>query len=257
MRNRVLGLIVLLIVVGLAVPTLGETLASFSDIETSQDNLISTGSLDLKVNGGDDPDVGPIIEIENVCPGTVYGPFSCEVRNDGEAAQNPDGGVPPAYLYIHFKQITCANINPLYDGYEYPAGSGIIKPEPELVAEYGGKVDCTEVPGLGVLGDECTMKAYTVVTVSFDGKTIIENHKLDEIECQEIYLGELEPSGMVHTVEISVQVSPISEADAIAAGILGEEYFGSGSVFWYWPTNGLMCDKVSFSTAFELFQFKL
>lgn len=258
MRNRVLGLIVLLLVVGLTVPMVGETLASFSDIETSRDNFISVGSLDLKVNGEDDPNVAPVIEIVNVAPGTVYGPFSCEVRNDGEA-ESPDGSKPPAYLYIHFKQITCANVNPPYDGYEDVniINGDNLKPEPELVTEYGGKIDCTEVPGVGRLGDDCTMKPHTVVTVLFDGKTIIDQYKLDELECQEIYLGELEPYGVVHTVDMYVQVPPISEADAISAGILGQQYFGDDSVFRFWPTNGLMYDKVSFSIAFELFQYQV
>lgn len=253
-------LLTFIIVASLASVTIGGTLADFSDIETSHNNSIGTGSLDLKVNGEDDPDIDTVIEVTNVAPGEVYGPFECQVSNEGEA-QNADGSVPPSYLYLHIKQLVCANVNPPNSGYAYEdeniTTGDNLKPEPELVAEYGGSIDCTWVPGVGRLGDNCTMPSYTEVTVYFDGYPIIQNEKLGDLECHQIYLGELEPYGVFHTVSIYVQVLPISEADAVAAGILGTQYFGDSSIFWFWPTNGLMYDKVSFNIAFELFQFPL
>lgn len=253
-------LLAIIVILALASVSVGATLADFSDTETSRDNLIAVGSLDLKVNGEDDPEVGPVIEITNVTPCQIYGPFNYQVRNDGEA-RLPDGSIPPAYLYIHFKQLACANVNPPNPLYAYEdvniTTGDKLKPEPELVAEYGGQIDCTWVDGVGRLGDNSTMPSYTGITVCFDGNLIIDDQKLDDLECQEIYLGELEPWSVVHTVDIYVHVQPISEEDAVDAGILGQKYFSDTSVFRFWPTNSLMFDKVSFSIAFELFQHQL
>ena len=85
MRNVLLSLVV---VVVLAAGGLGGTFATWSDSETSGNNTIVTGSLDLKVNGTDDKPWGEGVPklIEEVCvvPCNLYGPYDAYVIIEGE-----------------------------------------------------------------------------------------------------------------------------------------------------------------------------
>ena len=97
MKNILLSLMVLLIAVGTAAPMVGDTFASFSDIEISRDNYIGTADLDLKVNGKDDRDVETFFAIPEgtICTtyasspspiplsneGSVYGPLHLHLKN--------------------------------------------------------------------------------------------------------------------------------------------------------------------------------
>ena len=65
----------------LAIVLGGGTLAIFTDTETSQDNAFAAGTLDLKVNGSDDPNV-PNVYIGDVKPGDS-GVIVFEVSNAG------------------------------------------------------------------------------------------------------------------------------------------------------------------------------
>jgi predicted ribosomally synthesized peptide with SipW-like signal peptide len=177
------------VVVALVIAGTGGVFATWSDSETSEGNWIETGSLDLKVNGADD--VGRIggqgvprkVFIECMTPCNWRGPFEVELWNAGQCKD-----VPTAY--IHFKEYECFNVPPKinpYDpddpdsggsyywyknwgpgattGYMCPV-TGDLKPEPELVAEFGGKVDCTWVDGIGFpLGDTCSMLAAVEVRI--------------------------------------------------------------------------------------------
>jgi predicted ribosomally synthesized peptide with SipW-like signal peptide len=176
MRNVLLSLVV---VVVLTAGGLGGTFATWSDSETSGNNTIQTGSLDLKVNGADDAPwgegVGSLFEIECVVPDLWYYLGNASLWNAGECTQ-------AAHAYVHVKEYICTNVAPkgipgtnrstgypdpnmpqvAADAWQWPGpNAGVsysnLKPEPELVAEYGGKVNCTEVDGIQAEGDECSM----------------------------------------------------------------------------------------------------
>jgi hypothetical protein len=58
--------------------------AYFQDLELSNENIVQTGTLDLKVNGGDDPAVG-VISVENGLPGKS-GAAAVNLVNSGNTA---------------------------------------------------------------------------------------------------------------------------------------------------------------------------
>jgi predicted ribosomally synthesized peptide with SipW-like signal peptide len=213
MRNIVLSLVM---VAALVAAGVGGTLATWSDSETSMGNTITTGSLDLKVNGNDDAPwgagVGPKVTIDCMIPCKWYGPFEVELWNAGICEF-------PSKAFIHVKDIVCTNALPKVHpetgestGYADPSTgqpwSGDLKPEPELVAEYEGKVNCVYVNGIGVEGDDCSMGTHvemviTTTTVNpttnnFDDILINPDgvrmrDKLGKWECKEIYLFDLMP----------------------------------------------------------------
>ena len=53
-------LITAVVITTLALAGIGGTMADFSDSEEEMDDVLQAGSLDLKVNGEDDPDVLPV-----------------------------------------------------------------------------------------------------------------------------------------------------------------------------------------------------
>jgi len=123
MKNILISLMVLLIAIGLAVPMLGGTFASFSDIEISQGNYIETADLDLKVNGKDDQDVGAFFEIPDgeICTTYTSFPSPIPLTNEGSV----DGP-----LYLHIKNLVGpdslsqnVNVEILYDGNWVISGS--------------------------------------------------------------------------------------------------------------------------------------
>lgn len=54
MKTILVNILAILVIVGVALPMVGGTLATWSDSETMEGNYIETGSLDLLVNGQDD-----------------------------------------------------------------------------------------------------------------------------------------------------------------------------------------------------------
>jgi predicted ribosomally synthesized peptide with SipW-like signal peptide len=194
------------IICALAISGIGGTLATWSDSETSPDNTIATGSVDLLVNGADDLPYGTgvptKVEIEDMIPCRFYGPFEVELW---DAGQHPD---ETTSAWIHIKKLVCDNVTPVHkSGYPdiyipttHPAYNdvyGDIKPEPELVAEYGGKVNCVTVPGIGTLGDDCSMATgiTCAITEGPDGPDDgqLYSNVLDKFVCNELYLFELTP----------------------------------------------------------------
>jgi predicted ribosomally synthesized peptide with SipW-like signal peptide len=189
------------VICALAVSGVGGTLATWSDSETSPDNYIETGSVDLLVNGADDPPWGTgvptKVEVQCMIPCKIYGPFEAELWNAGQCDF-------PSEAYIHIKDAECSNIPPKDgSGYACP-DTGDLKPEPELVAEQGGKVNCTEVPGIGVTGDDCSMKSHVYmwimlddtvpeIDVTYDRDVCVFQGKIIESVCQEYYLFDLMP----------------------------------------------------------------
>jgi len=267
MKNVFLSVV---IICALAISALGGTFATWSDSETSMDNTIKTGSVDLQVNYADDAPwgdgVGPGVKIECMVPCKLYGPFNYELWNGGQCDY-------PSEAYIHFKQVCCSNLPPKADtGYKEPvgdeepgAGTGQLKCEPELVAEYGGKVNCTTVPGVGVQGDKCTMKDHIYVWIFEKDLDTHENigppiwdGKLNLLVCEEIYLFDLnpcEPKGInlyFHLQQEAEEEFTIPEGWPGAGGpmnyITGEEEWK----FNDWPSWALMKDMVSFNIEFDL-----
>jgi len=66
----------------------GATRAQYSDDETSEGNTFSAGTLDLKVDGEDDPNVVHL-SYTNLKPGETYGYYKWCLRNDGSVDGQP------------------------------------------------------------------------------------------------------------------------------------------------------------------------
>jgi predicted ribosomally synthesized peptide with SipW-like signal peptide len=249
------------VVCALAIAGIGGTFATWSDSETSMGNEIITGSVDLRVNGADD--VGPTLDdpkwgegvptkvkIDCMVPCKVYGPYEVELWNAGVCDT-------ASRAFIHFKDMCCGNAPPK-EGSGYMSPDGAMKPEPELVAEYGGKVNCLYVPGIGVLGDNCSMMSSVEVMVTNDRAgedVLIGPTLLVDIECEEIYLFDLMPCN-ARTIYLWFHLYQPSEED------YGFDYFadpgdtGYDELEWKkfndWPSWALMRDKVVFSIEFDL-----
>jgi len=252
--------LVAVVVCALAIAGIGGTFATWSDSETSMGNKIVTGSVDLKVNGEDD--VGPSpdnpkwgngvptkVSIDCMIPCQWYGPFEVDLWNAGVCEYD-------SKCYVHFKDACCGNAPPKEgSGYEAPGGEGM-KPEPELVAEYGGKVDCLYVPGIGVTGDNCSMLSHVeVIVCDADGNVLVGPSKLVDILCDEIYICDLTPCQQ-ETIYMYFHLIQESEED------YGYDFFadpgdaGFDELRWKkfndWPSWAMMRDQVVFSVEFDL-----
>jgi hypothetical protein len=263
--------------------------ATWSDSEVSYDNLIRTGAVDLKVNGADDEPWGTgvptKVTIECMIPGKLYGPYEVELWNAGICEF-------PSHAFIHVKNIVCSNALPKVNS--YPEGgsecwynkygpdattgyadnstgfpySGDLKPEPELVAEYGGKVDCTWVPGVGVDGDDCSMGAGVRMTItnSEDPTDILRNEDgymfvdlLGKWECQELWLFDLMPC-VPRTIYLWFYLEQDSEDEFFPAGELGlkpgDPGYDAALLHWKkfndWPSWRYMRDQATFEMEFDL-----
>jgi predicted ribosomally synthesized peptide with SipW-like signal peptide len=264
------------IICALAIAGLGGTLATWSDSETSMSNVITTGSVDLKVNGEDD--IGPSLDnplwgngvpskvnIDCMIPVKMYGPFEVELWNAGICEF-------PSHAYIHLKDACCSNAPPkerddgTSTGYRCPE-TGDLKPEPELVAEFGGKVDCRYVDGIGeAVGDTCSMKSHVRMWVVADdpdyvpveddtNPLVLAEGMVIDYECVEIYLFDLEPC-QPRTIYLWFNLIQESEED------YGFDYFADPGEVGYdemewkkfndWPSWSLMRDVLTFSLEFDL-----
>jgi len=291
-KNLILAVVV---IAALSLAGAGGVFATWSDSEVSFNNTIETGSLDLKVNGADDKPWGDgvpaLVEIECMVPQKFYGPYVVELWNAGQCQF-------PSHAYIHVKDILCSNaepkVNPYPDGGSacWPAGettgypdpstgelySGDLKPEPELVAEYGGKVDCVMVPGVGVDGDDCSMGSGVrmIITNSTDLGDVLINpdgvHLTDLLykwDCKEIYLFDLMPC-QPRTIYLWFYLSQDSEEDFFPAtpeydfikhpdalGLTpGTPAYNDALLHWKkfndWPSWRYMKDKATLNIEFDL-----
>jgi hypothetical protein len=235
--------------------------ATWSDSEISFNNTIITGSLDLKVNGADDLPWGvgvpTKVSIDCMIPCKFYGPYEVELWNAGQCNF-------PSHAYLHLKKYVCSNVEPKINtypdggsaywppgattGYPAPDGSGL-KPEPELVAEYGGKVNCVTVPGIGPEGDECSMGSHVEMIVT----------KLFKWLCKEVYLFDLEPC-QPKTIYLWFHLQQDAEEtylyDFINPDPWDETLTPEQLLYWKkfndWPSWALMKDKVVFDLEFDL-----
>jgi predicted ribosomally synthesized peptide with SipW-like signal peptide len=252
MRNIVLSLVMVGVLVAASV---GGTFATWSDSETSLDNIIKTGSLDLKVNGADDEPWGsgvpPKVNIDCMVPCKLYGPYEVELWNAGQCEC-------PSSAYIHLKDACCGNVDPKVHpetgestGYPCPE-TGDLKPEPELVAEFGGKVDCREVPGIGRTGDDCSMLSHIYLWVTDEAGNVLVEGKLITHLCEEIYLFDLmpcEPRTIYLWFHLQQESEEDYDLDIFPADDPDEWKFND------WPSAAMMKDKVVFSMEFDLVLF--
>jgi predicted ribosomally synthesized peptide with SipW-like signal peptide len=258
MRNILLSVVVIAVLVGAGI---GGTLATWSDSETSAGNTIETGSMDLVVNGADDAPWGTgvpqKVAIECMIPEKQFGPYEVELWNAGQCTETSSA-------YIHIKNAICENV-PAKEGSGYvDPETGVISPEPELVAQYGGKVDCTEVPGVGRLGDNCCMASFITIWIYLDDGTLIYEGPIEPIVCEEIYLMELEPC-QPRTIYLYFQLWQPSEEDfglnyipsPEELGLApGDEGYDAALMEWMkfndWPSAVTMKDKITFDMEFDL-----
>jgi len=301
-RNLILAVVV---VAALTLAGMGGVFASWSDSEISYNNTIRTGSVDLKVNGADDEPYGtgvPVkVDIECMIPLKYYGPYEVELWNAGQCTF-------PSHAYLHVRDMVCSNVEPKINPYDpdypdeggsacwfenygplattgYPDPSinepysGDLKPEPELVAEYGGMVSNVWVPGVGVDGDDCSMGSNVrmIITNSPDLADVLENPDgvkmvdlLGKWECNEIYLFDLMPceprtiylwfyllqdseedhgfvgaNNLIFTPE-ELGIDPETHPREYAAALLHWTKFND------WPSWRYMKDQVVFSMEFDL-----
>lgn len=272
MKNIVLSIIV---VTALVVAGIGGTLATWSDAEVSKNNEVSTGSLDLKVNGADDAPWGtgvPVkVEVECVVPEKFYGPYEVELWNAGQCQF-------PSHAFIHLTDFECSNIlpkaNPYPDGGSamWPAGAttgyacpvtGELKPEPELVAEFGGMIGGgIVVPGVGIMGDECSMGSHVELICTADmvppndpDADIIFRNLIEKLYCQEIYLFDLMPCEP-RTIYLWIYVRQDAEEDYGYNLVPNPGEVGYDALFHDkfndWPSAAIMKDKIEFDLTFDL-----
>jgi predicted ribosomally synthesized peptide with SipW-like signal peptide len=277
MRKSVILAVV--VVVALVIAGTGGVFATWSDSEVSENNWISTGSLDLKVNGADDAPWGQGVPtkvfLECMVPCKWYYGGEVELWNAGQCDF-------PSAAFIHFKDYFCFNIEPKVNPYPdggsefWPPGettgyvcpvTGDLKPEPELVAEFGGKVDCTEVPGIGgPLGDTCSMLAAIEVIVTDEAGNILVSGILGDLYCQEIYLFDLWPCE-ARTIYLYFHLYQFTEEDFGFNFFLHPDELGIDPAtdprayeaalnHWFkfndWPSYAYMKDAISFSMEFDV-----
>jgi predicted ribosomally synthesized peptide with SipW-like signal peptide len=278
MRKSIILAVV--VVVALVVAGTSGVFATWSDSETSEFNFISTGSLDLKVNGADDLPYGTGVPskvfIECMTPCHWYYGGEAELWHAGQCDT-------PALAYIHFKDYWCFNILPKVNpedpadggsdfwprgettGYVCPE-TGALKPEPELVAEFGGWVDSVYVEGLQrAVGDTCSMAAAVECWVVDEaGNTLIPPTLMQDLYCREIPLFELKPCEprMIYLYFKLHQFSeddygfsyfthpddmdPVPTGPAYDAALLHWEKFND------WVSWAYMKDAITFSMEFDL-----
>jgi predicted ribosomally synthesized peptide with SipW-like signal peptide len=283
MRKSIILAVV--VVVALVVAGTSGVFATWSDSETSQFNYISTGSLDLKVNGADDLPYGTGVPskvfIECMTPCHWYYGGEAELWHAGQCDT-------PALAYIHFMDYWCFNILPKVNpedpadggsdfwprgettGYVCPE-TGALKPEPELVAEFGGWVDSVYVEGLQrAVGDTCSMAAAVECWVVDEaGNTLIPPTLMQDLYCREIPLFELKPCEprMIYLYFKLHQFSEedfFGEADFILdpwdADFPDPEVdprgYEAAYMHWLkfndWPSWAYMRDAVSFNMEFDI-----
>jgi predicted ribosomally synthesized peptide with SipW-like signal peptide len=290
-RNLILAVVV---VAALSLAGAGGVFATWSDSEISFNNTIMTGNLDLKVNGADDAPWGEGIPqkvyIDHMVPCKYYGPFEVELWHAGQCQF-------PAHAYLELKNFVCSNIEPKYNpfpnggsmywpagectGYPAPAddpNAGQFKSEPELVAEWGGKVDCVTVPGIGPEGDECSLGTHIEMIVTLAplppndpyyteypeelirrdklGKWIGEIYLFDLMPCQPKFIflwfhmqqdtEEMYGYNFIPNPTDDDFPDPVTEPEEYAAALLRYQKFND------WPSWALMKDQVLLDLQFDL-----
>jgi len=240
-----------LMVIAVAVALVGTaTVAHYSDTEESFNNYMITGSLDLVVNGQHDQPWGqgvPMkVHLDSMQPDKSYD-FPFEMTS---ASQDCYGNA-----FIHLKNIQHSDVVPHNTHYTIPDPvTGSPKPEPEIVAEYGGWLGQVWVNGLGgAYGEDCNLSRHieviaiswyienqagdppahypgsgTVNLARFDTDPANGVVKLNELECHNIFLGVIPPEddGGKYTLygDLHFMLQDIDEDDPALWHSLGIPY---------------------------------
>lgn len=245
MRKILFSLVVIAVAIGLVA---GGTLGSFSDIETSEDNYFATGALDLRV-------VVDGIEYDQPVPIliTTGGAWPCCSKDFTWAIHSNSSGQGTAYAYLHIKDLNCSE----WPTDKHPTG----RTEPENVSENGGWIGNVWVPGIGPLGQNCSLADYVEVYVEYDtnGNGQLEliygnrtwggigTKYLSDLDCKWLSLGNV-PNCMTRSGKMAMHISDLPEED------FGFDFFPNNSPVNDWPTNALMLDQVTFTIEWGLFQ---
>jgi predicted ribosomally synthesized peptide with SipW-like signal peptide len=204
----------LIVVIAIVAAGLGGTLAHFSDTEESMDNYIQVGAMDLKVvhysseTMWDDPNVPTLVNIELETLESIDRTW--RLRNIGQPADDP------CHVYMRIKELECYNILAQQFGYA--------DPEPEQVTEFGGRHGQVDLPGIGVLGDDCTLGDFIRVNILFgvdptqadpthpDAMQLVYAGYLSGIADTDLLLGDLD-KGETKYVDIDFRIFNIDEDD--------------------------------------------
>jgi hypothetical protein len=267
------------VICALAIAGIGSTLADFSDSEEELGDTLQAGSMDLKVSTGgfvggkwvSDAEYDDLPWGQGV-PALVYAidiepdksrDFTFDLHNAGQ----PEGDL--CWVYLHVKKVMCEDVPPHKDGIVCPGGK--LQPEPEVVAEHGGMVGQTQVPGVGCcFGCNGELEQHIDFAIWYDADAdeifedneLVYDGKLDGIICKNTLLGEL-PKCNMRLVHVVVNLQDIDEDDLIAAGVIPDPGTGYGyfdetdpdvqQKCWdHWPSNALMKDKITFNILFSL-----
>ena len=232
MKNVFLSVV---IICALAIAGVGGTLAGYSDTDRTSGNSLITGSMDLKIFDGTNwvDNAGPLVAFTKVNP-CQSGEMVIEVWNAGDCE-------PGADLWLKVKNMCCSNVDDKI---------GQTRPEPELVTEDGGYLNQYLIPGIGLIGDDCCLRSHIDVTVyDLDGNQVFCEKLIYFVDNSDfwVHVGQLAPC-QPGEVELVFHLQQVHEDD------LNLDYFAAGSPFEYWPTNGLMADKILFDVEFALIQ---
>jgi predicted ribosomally synthesized peptide with SipW-like signal peptide len=249
------------VICALAIAGLGGTLANFSDTEEVLDNVFESGSLDLLVW---DPSQGAYVQQGPYGTGaTECFKITCAAPEEvysGDIWVANFGDCVSGELYIAFKVLSCYNVTPSHpesavwylDEEEVWQKN---KPEPEVVAEYGGWIEQWRyTPGTPqVEGDDCSWSKILEVRVFFDDVAMSDWEMLNDLlPAQQdpegpyyIHLGTLPSCGEEHKVTIKFRYAD-QEADAWE-GVVSE-------MFKDWPTNRYMLDGAKVDVMLGLVQ---
>jgi predicted ribosomally synthesized peptide with SipW-like signal peptide len=261
-RNIFLSVVV---ICALVIAGIGGTMATLTDTEESLDNYIEVGSLDLKVNDKDDLNrewnpnggIGAVIQQACIIPGT---PMGSHVKVENE-------GCLDGYLYVAFKNTDCYNVEkPNAEGwfpdayYDPPE----LKPEPEMVSEFGGMLAQKQVPGIGRTADDCSMNSHTFVTGVMSeyllmpvggGSVFIDDINIGALVNDVRYVGVLPQCGGEWWLHFYFDVPQESEGDHGYTDT--KSIFNDASPFDDWPANALMADGITFDILFILVDHQL
>jgi predicted ribosomally synthesized peptide with SipW-like signal peptide len=199
---------------------------------------------------------------------------------------------PFAWLDAAGRKVTAPSVLPE----EGDFGTGYPRPvtEPEYVAEIGGIAGEDDtgapvtVPGIGEYGEDCNLQRHVgiigiyvagpydhdkyptskdvpaadweVLDLSaYDDDPADDVIKLNEIECEEILLGQI-PNCKKIWLHISLHFQDFDEEDAYDEDLIPTTYFDETypEAKWdHWPTNAMQKDYMEFDLAFELLQTKV
>jgi len=230
------GPLVSLLVVGLVSVMLATGMAHFVDTELSEGNIFEAGTLDLRVDGKDDP-LGVLFTISNVKPSKTYN-VEIELQNCGTV----DG-----IAYIHPKD---------YENIEDVPGAGKASSEAELVAEEGGLVSSVWIPPENAMGtDYAAMGEHTTLTiykVGDNGLVAVISGKVRDLMTKEFKLGLLR-AGETMTIVLEFHLQQIEgpHVDYDSDGVISD--IDDKKVI-YWPTNAFQGDELKIAILFILLQ---